>query len=91
MIIFELDIPSITSGGLEMESYGVFENVKELISSSMVDELIIIEMLILLTNSFDRKARYQRIRVLNKSRILLHSILILRSSSEPATSDCITC
>ena len=49
MIEFELDIPLLTEDGIQME-YS-FSRVKELDSSSMIDELILIEMLILLNTT----------------------------------------
>jgi len=53
MIEFELDIPSLTLDEIQMGSCA-FENVDELDSSSMIDWLIMIEMLIVLIGSFDR-------------------------------------
>ncbi len=53
MIEFELDIPSLTLDEIQMDSCA-FENVDELDSSSMIDWLIMIEMLIVLIGSFDR-------------------------------------
>ena len=46
MIVFELDIPSLSLEGIEMRGY--FGEVKELICSSIIDWLIMIKMLILL-------------------------------------------
>ena len=63
MIEFELDIPSLSEEGIEMEYYRdkPFEGVRELHSSSMIDWLIMIEMLIVLINSFNRRVGfYQR-------------------------------
>ena len=51
MIVSEIDIPSLTDEGIQLNS--AFNSVKELNSSSMIDELIMIEMLILLIDSFD--------------------------------------
>ena len=45
MIVFELDIPSLNLEGIEMRGY--FGEVKELICSSMIDWLIMIEIVIL--------------------------------------------
>ena len=45
MIEFELDIPSLTLDEIQMGSCA-FENVDELDSSSMIDWLLMIEMLI---------------------------------------------
>ena len=57
MIEFELDIPSLSKEGIEMEYYKdkLFEGVRELHSSSMIDWLIMNEMLILLIDSFNRR------------------------------------
>ena len=52
IIEFDLDIPSLTEEGIHMGS--AFGEVRELVCSSMIDELLIIEMLILLIDSFDR-------------------------------------
>ena len=62
MIEFELDIPLLTEDGIQME-YS-FSRVKELDSSSMIDELILIEMLILLINSYDKRVKNYRREVL---------------------------
>ena len=68
MIEFELDNPLLTQDGIQLSS--VFMNVIELNSSSMIDELIMIEMLILLIDSFGRGvAIYERMRVLHKIRM----------------------
>ena len=53
MIEYKLDIPSLTEDGIQMEDS--FYDVKELNSSSMIDLSIIIKMLILLIDSFDRR------------------------------------
>ena len=52
MIGFELDIPSLTQDEIQMNNS--FNRVREVTSSSMIDELILIEMLIILINSFVR-------------------------------------
>ncbi len=52
MIDFDLDIPSLTLEGIQMGS--AFKDVIELHSSSMLVCLLMIEMLILLINSFDK-------------------------------------
>ena len=62
MIEFELDIPLLTEDGIQME-YS-FSRVKELDSSSMIDELILIEMLILLIDSFDKGVSIYKRRML---------------------------
>ena len=51
MIVSEIDIPSLTDEGIQLNS--AFNDVQELNSSSMIDWLIMIEMLILLIDSFD--------------------------------------
>ena len=53
MIVSEIDIPSLTDEGIQLNS--AFNGVQELNSSSMIDWLIMIEMLILLIDSFDRR------------------------------------
>ena len=56
MIEFELDIPSLTDEGIQLKRYDQwipYMNVRVLHSSSMIDYLLMIEMLILLINSFD--------------------------------------
>ena len=71
MIEYELDIPSLTSDGIQM-GYHTFTEMRELNSSSITDELIMIEMLILLINSFDRRVTvYERMRVFHKDQIVL--------------------
>ena len=52
MIDFDLDIPSLTLEGIQMGR--AFKDVIELHSSSMLVCLLMIEMLILLINSFDK-------------------------------------
>ena len=51
MIEYDLDIPSLTDEGIQLNS--AFNGVQELNSSSMIDWLIMIEMLILLIDSFE--------------------------------------
>ncbi len=51
MIVSEIDIPSLTDEGIQLNS--AFNDVQELNSSSMIDWLIMIEMLILLIDSFE--------------------------------------
>ena len=48
MIVFELDIPSLTSNGIDLGDDDAFSEVNELNSSSMIDDYILIEMLIVL-------------------------------------------
>ena len=62
MIEFELDIPLLTEDGIQMEDS--FYDVKELNSSSMIDLSIIIKMLILLINSYDKRVKNYRREVL---------------------------
>ena len=74
MIEFELDIPLLTEDGIQME-YS-FSRVKELDSSSMIDELIMIEMLILLINSYDKRVKNYRREVLRTRNSSNMSLLI---------------
>ncbi len=74
MIEFELDIPLLTEDGIQME-YS-FSRVKELDSSSMIDELILIEMLILLINSYDKRVKNYRREVLRTRNSSNMSLLI---------------
>ena len=60
MIEFELDIPSLTTEGIQMRGHNTFSKVNELHSSSMIDRLIMNEMLILLIDSFDRRTHVFR-------------------------------
>lgn len=70
MIVFEIDICKLTQNGIEMK-YSPFIEVKELKSSSMIDWLVMNEMLIVLINSFNRRVGfYQRKIGLYKNRIL---------------------
>lgn len=52
MIEYELDIPSLTDEGIQLNES--FINVIELNSLSKFDKLIMIKMLILLQNTYDR-------------------------------------
>ena len=54
MIVFELDIPSLSEEGIEMRYEG-FENVNVLTSASMIGLLLMNEMLIVLIDSFGSK------------------------------------
>ena len=47
MIVFELDIPSLTDEGIQIR-YDAFIKVRELTCSSMIDGVLITEMLTLL-------------------------------------------
>ena len=49
IVVFKLDIPSLTSEGIQMSK--AFGEVRELVCSSMIDELLITEMLILSISS----------------------------------------
>ncbi len=70
MIEYKLDIPSLTEDGIQMEDS--FYDVKELNSSSMIDLSIIIKMLILLIDSFDRRvALYQRSIALYTNKLIV--------------------
>ena len=57
IIVFDLDIPSLSEEGIEMKDNRdkPFIKVRELHSSSMIAKLIMNEMLILLIDSFDRR------------------------------------
>ena len=48
MDVFELDIPSLTSNGIDLGDDDTFSEVNELVCLSMIDEYVLIEMLILL-------------------------------------------
>ena len=48
MIVFELDIPSLTSKRIQLGDDDAFSEVNELVCLSMIDEYVLIEMLILL-------------------------------------------
>ena len=50
MIVFNLDIPSLTKDKIQL--IGTFDKTRNYDISSMIDGLIMIEMLIRLTNSF---------------------------------------
>ena len=52
MLEYELDIPSLTDEGIQLNES--FINVIELNSLSIFDKLIMIKMLILLQNTYDR-------------------------------------
>ena len=54
MIVFELDISSLSEEGIEMRYEG-FENVNVLTSASMIGILLMNEMLIVLIDSFGSK------------------------------------
>jgi len=74
MIEFELDIPLLTEDGIMMD-YS-FSEVRELVCSSMIDELILIEMLILLINSYDKRVKNYRREVLRTRNSSNMSLLI---------------
>ena len=77
MIKYELDIPLLTEQGILIKG-GAFSRVKIMHSSSMIDWLIRIKMLILLIDLFDRRVpSYERIGGLYKSQIPLVLILVL--------------
>ena len=72
MIEFELDIPILTEERIQMGG-NEFSNVRELVCSSMIYELLITEMLYLSIDSFDRGVRsYQR-----KMNMISSSVLTL--------------
>ena len=67
MIEYELDIPLLTRKQIQMNEFA-FNRVKELTSSSMIEELIMIEMLFLLIDSFVRGVpSYQRMITIKES------------------------
>ncbi len=51
MIVFELDIPSLTSKRIQLGDDDAFSEVNELVCLSMIDEYVLIEMLILLNTT----------------------------------------
>ena len=79
---FELDIPLLTDEGIQMKGRFIFEEVKELHSSSMIDELLLIEMLILLIDSFNRRVFIFRTIVISKVIILYPTELIVFVDNE---------
>ena len=80
MIVFELDISSLTQDRIQMENHA-FSNLNRLKSSSKIDELIMIEMLILLASSFDRRVCInESIRVSHRSQNLLVSVFLYSDS-----------
>ena len=81
MIESELDIPSLTDDGIQMNGDS-FIGVKELNSSSMIDELLLIEMLILLIDSFNRRVFIFRTIVISKVIILYPTELIVFVDNE---------
>ena len=75
MIEFELDIPSLTLDEIQMGSCA-FENVDELDSSSMIDWLIMIEMLIVLIGSFDRRVVICELRGMLKWLLIMNTWIV---------------
>ena len=53
MIVFNLDIPSLTKDKIQL--IGTFDKTRNYDISSMIDGLIMIEMLTLLIDSFERR------------------------------------
>ena len=53
---FYLDIPSLTNESISIKGEDLFSGLKEQTCSSMIDGLIMIEMLILLIDSFVKEA-----------------------------------
>ena len=68
MVAFDIDIMLLTEEGIQLRKEYIipFNNVKKLSSSSTIDLLIMIEMLILLINSFDRKASSYKDTILDQ-------------------------
>ena len=54
MIEFELDMQALKEHGIKMDYYA-FKDVKELVCSSMIACFLMIEMLTLLIDSFERR------------------------------------
>ena len=54
MIEFELDIPSLTEHGIQMRRIE-FENVRRLKILSTIDDNVMIKMLLLYVNLYDRR------------------------------------
>ena len=52
MIVFDLDIQALTEEGIQIMDTESFSNVRILKSRSMIDELMMIEMLMLLKTTF---------------------------------------
>ena len=78
MIEFELDMQALKEHGIKMDYYA-FEDVKELVCSSMIACFLMIEMLTLLINTFDRRVPVSRIRTRN-------NILLMNSHSLSLTT-----
>ena len=62
MIILEIDIPKLNKEGIEM-GIDSFDNVKELNSSSMIEWLLMIEILMLLIYSLERRWRMRKAQI----------------------------
>ena len=62
LIEFELDIPSLPEDGIQIKGNDVFCEVTELNSWGMLACLIMIEMLILSIDLFDRRVPVSRMR-----------------------------
>ena len=82
MIEFELDIPTLTQYGICMDFRG-FSEVKEINSRSMIDELLMIEMLILLNDTFNKGAEVV-VQLTNAVTLLVqkHTNKIMKESVE---------
>ena len=55
MIVFDLDIQALTEEGIQIMDTESFSNVRILKSRSMIDGLMMIEMLMLLKTTFDSR------------------------------------
>ena len=62
MMRCEIDIPKLNKEGIEM-GIESFDNVKELNSSSMIEWLLMIEMLIVLIYSLERRWRMRKAQI----------------------------
>ena len=81
MIESELDIPSLTDDGIQMGE-NALGLVNELTSSSMIEYMIMNEMLILLIDSFNRRVFIFRTIVISKVIILYPTELIVFVDNE---------
>ena len=73
MIVFDVDIPSLTEDGIQM-AYEAFENVNVLTSSSMIGWLLMIKMLIFLINSLE--AEFGGYRRLKKQLLMVNKLFV---------------
>ena len=76
MIEFELDIPSLTEDGIQMDDEENFSNVKELFCSSKIDELLLIEMLILFLDSLNKRVIICELRGILKCLLIIKTMVV---------------